>query len=300
MPSPELILSAILYGIVVPALVTAVGLLLALRLKHGAPLAVAAGISAGLFALAATAGLAAWETKDPLIWGFLKPDRSWDWLPSLILLALLVGLIEQIFSLPIVLRWFLRLIVAGLTGWLLYRAELVFASAEQPVESWWPLAIEAAVLILWGVLDHSARIHPTALLPGSLTAVLFALAAMMELSGNMGFAQTAGVVGAAALASSAVSLWRLTPKVVGSIVPAVAVILPGFLFVNHFNSNSETPPTIPSPSFLLLLLAPLPLGMIGLTRTRSRLVMLISVVLTLLLTGIAIVLAARAAVTPSE
>jgi hypothetical protein len=284
------ILSAVFFGILVPAVVTAAGLWLALRMKHGAALAVAAGIGAGLLALAASAGLTAWQTSDPLVWGFLKPDRSWDWLPGLLALALVVGLIEQTLSLPVVLCWFLRLIVAGLSGWLLYRAELVYQSAEQPLESWWPLAIEGAVLILWGVLDYSARIHPTAWLTGSLTVVLFALAGVMELAGNMRLAQTAGVVGAVTLATTAVALWRPLPPIVRSVLPAIAVLLPGLLFANYFNNFAS----IPWYAYVLLLVAPLPLGAIGLPRRRSLALILLSVALNLILVALVVVLAARA------
>jgi hypothetical protein len=283
MPSLDLILNAVLYGVLVPAVVTALGLLAALRFWRGAaPAAVAAGIGAGLVALAKT---------NQINWGFLKPERSWEWLPGLALLALLVGLLDQALSLPLVVRWLLRVVVAGLTGWLLVQAEVAIQPREiESTANGWTAAIAVAVLILWGLLDHSARVSPTRLQSALLTLLLFAVGAVMEMSGSSTMAQTGSVVGAAILATCVMPLWRTSSDFVRAPIPAVGVFLPGLLFSIHFNTYAS----IPSTSYLLLLVSPLPLAALGLSPNRSRTLLLLSATASLLLMSLGVALAARA------
>src|SRR5437879_4925284 len=121
LPSPELLLNAVSYGVLIPAVVTVVALLLALRLGGGGePAAVAAGLAAGFAALAASGQIS---------WDFLTPVEAWDWLPALGLVAAAAAcVVEQLGGRPLE-RWAIPPVVAVLTAWLLIRAQ----SGRQPV-----------------------------------------------------------------------------------------------------------------------------------------------------------------------
>jgi hypothetical protein len=239
LPSPAEILEAVGYGLLLPAAVAVVGLLLALRLGGGEPLGVGAGLAAGFVALAAT-GQTDWE--------FLRPQEAWDWLPALGLLAAVAASVERVG----LARWSGRIVVAALTT----IALLVAQSRREPVPSYLFGAIPLAVLILWTVLDLAARRHPGGLLPALLTLVAFAAAALGEMAGFLTVAQLGGVV-AGALAGWALVAWRRPrPGVCRAGVGPFAVLLPGVLFVAFFNSYSD----VPVASYFLLLAAPFCLG----------------------------------------
>ncbi len=263
LPSADLIRDALGYGVLVPAAVTlAVWALWRWAGRRrpapalspsggegdeegaGGALAVGAGLLAGWAALA-------WSEQ--LDWGFLRPADSWHWLLPLSLLAVAAGAVERGFGVPGAARWALRLAVAGLTAWLLVGAE----SAVQPLHPTWYAAVGVAVLGLWGALDPAARLRPAAV-SALLATVALGAGAVLESAGIMSFAQLAGVF-AAVLAACAVLGWWL-PNAAPSrgAVPAVAVLLPGLLFVGYSSVSSYT--EVPAASFLLVLAAPLALG----------------------------------------
>lgn len=252
MPSLDVILQALSRGVLVPAAVVFV-LLLALLARKGARVAVAAGLFAGFAALAAV-GL--------LEWTFLRAvsTDSWDRLPGL---AVLVVLLTPDGDAPS-LRAARRLVSAGvavLTGYLLVRAQ----SAVQPTSLWWLAGIAAAVLAVWWPLDPVALRWPGPGLPALLSLITFAGAALCERSGNLRLAHLTGVL-AAALAGCAAAGWR-RPKapVARAAVSALAVLLPGVLFVSSCNNFGGVPLT----SYLLLLAAPLLLGVASLLTSPS-------------------------------
>lgn len=254
LPPPEFLLTALGYGVLAPAVVTALGLLLALRLGGGEPVAVGAGLVAGFAALAA-GGLIGWGLLDPTkawdwraVLALLASAEAWDWLAPLALLALAAALVGQLGNRPH-FRWAARLAVAGLTAWLLVRAQ----SAREPVGPLWGAALALAVLVLWGLLDLAARREPGVTLPALLALVAFATGAVAELANFSTPAHLAGVL-AAVLAGSALVAWRRPREAVArAAVPALAVMLPGLLFVTVRNTFSDVPPS----SYLLLLAAPL-------------------------------------------
>ncbi len=252
LPPPNVILYAVGFGLLVPAAVTVIALLLALRLGRGEPLAVGAGLAAGFVALAAT---------EQIQWGFLRPEESWDWLPALALLAAAAAFAEQIGKPSHVIGWAGRLVVAALTAGLLVRAQ----SARQPVEPYWYAAVALAVVALWAVLDLAARRLPGGTLPALLALVALAAALLAELADLLTVAHLGGVA-AGALGGWAVVAWRRPqPGVCRAGVPPLAVLLPGLLFVAYFNTFSE----VPAASYFLLLAAPLLLGVTLLLPARG-------------------------------
>jgi hypothetical protein len=237
------ILEPVGYGVLLPAVVTVVALLLALRLGGGEPLAVGVGVAAGFVALAATG---------QITWGFLRPAESWDGLPALALLAVIAAFEEQTAKHPRIVRWVGRVIVAGLAAALL----VVRQSAREPLGIIWYPAVALAVLALWEVLDLAARRRPSRLAPALLALVAVAAAAIAELGG---FATVAlmGSVAVGALAGWAVVAgWRPDPAVCRAGIPVLAVLVPGLLFVSFCNAFAD----VPAASYLLTLAAPLCLG----------------------------------------
>jgi hypothetical protein len=281
LPSPAEILEAVGYGLLLPAAVAAVGLLLALRVGGGEPLGVGAGLAAGFVALAATG-----QTD----WDFLRPKEAWDWLPALGLLAAVAAAAEQFVKWPVIVRWAGRVVVAALAAVVLVRAQS--AREPHPLEPYWHGAFALAVLTLWGVLDLAVRRWPGGTVPGLLTLVAFAAAFLGERAGFLTVAQLGGVV-AGALAGWTLIAWRRPlPGVCRAGAGPFAVLLPGVLFVASFNSYSD----VPAASYLLLLAAPFCLGATALLQLgpSARRRALILGAATGVPLAVALVLAARA------
>ena len=251
-PPLDLLVPAVVHGLIVPAGVAAIVLALTLTWKRrrggGATIGSADGLAAGLGLLAGFVALAGSIQID---WDFLKPDDGWDWLLGLAILATLVGGIAgRPGSVSFGLRWGVRLVVAGLEGWLLARAEKVHPA--------WALGIALAVLSLWGLLDRLARRRPGITLPALLATIALIAAAVLELAGLLSFAQMAGVLGAVLVGLACLARWMPEASPARGAVPAFAVMVPGLMFTGELNTYSDVPPT----SFGLVLAAPLALALI--------------------------------------
>jgi hypothetical protein len=247
MPSPEVILNAVGYGLLLPAAVTVVALLLLLRLGGGEPLALGAGLAAGFVALSKTG-----QIKDD----FFHPEESWDWLPALGLLAAIAATVEQLAERWRIVRWAVRLLVSGLTAGLLVRAQSErdpFALGSYPALAASALQLGLAILLLWGLLDLSARRRPSAVAPVLLAFSALSAAILGELAGFSTVAHLGSVV-AGTLGGWALVAWRWPQtRVVRAGISVVSVLLPGLLFVTSNNSYSD----VPSASYLLIFAAPL-------------------------------------------
>lgn len=244
LPPIDEILQAVGYGLLVPAAVAVVGLLLTQWLGRGEPLGVGAGLAAGFVALAASQG----------DWAFLRPQESWHWLPALGLLAVIAGTAEQLGKWPVTVRYAGRAAVAALTAVILIRAQA--GREPQPPGPYWYGGVALAVLALWEILDLAVRRLPGGAVPALLALTAFAAAAMGEQVGFLTLAQLGGVVAAALAGWALVAWWKPQPGVCLAGVPVLAILLPAVLFVAWFNKSNEAPPL----SFLLLLAAPFFLG----------------------------------------
>jgi hypothetical protein len=252
LPSFDVVLKPIGYGVLLPAAVTGVGLMLGARprvsARGGQVLAVAAGLVAGFLALAATGQLTS---------GFLKPDDTSDCLPGLALLACAAGIVERLLPEPflnpakrsgLALRWAMRLGIGVSTGWVLVRAQ----STRELLSDGWIAALALAVTALWG-LDSLARRWSSFALPVLLALIAFGTAALIELCGFMSLAQMGGVLAAVLTGCAAAGWLRPHAGVAQGAVPAFAVLLPGLLFASNFNNYNQ----VSSTSHLLVLAAPL-------------------------------------------
>jgi hypothetical protein len=250
MPSSDVLLSAVGYGLLLPAAVAVVALVLAIRLGGGESLAVGIGLASGFAALAATKQI----ERD-----FLWPAEAWDWLPALGLLGCIWVAVAQLPNkFAHLIDWTGRAVVAGLAAWLLVRAQS--KREDEPLVAHWYAALGFAIIILWCVLDWAAWCRPGRVMPLLLALVGLAAAVLAELAGLSTVAQLAGVAAGALIGWAVVALLRPSVAVCRAGVPVVAILLPASLFVAYFNSFSDVPTT----SYLLLLAAPLALGLAAL------------------------------------
>jgi hypothetical protein len=289
LPPLDVLLNALGYGLLLPAAVTAIVLIVAIRWglvpRGGDLIGVAAGLTTGFAALAATG---------QITWGMLKPDDCWDWLPGLALLASAVGILDRMLIRPVpgmdgriglvrlLVRWLLRLIVAGLTTWLVVGTQAKLES----IPTWMFGAIALIVTVLWG-LDWLAHRWPGPLLPALLAFTAFSAAGVMEFCGFLRLAQMGGVLGAVLVGCTLVAWRRPAELVPAGAIPALAVLLPGLLFATYFNTSSE----VPLLSHLLVVVSPICLLATSVLPARWVLVRVGATVLPL---AVALTLAARA------
>jgi hypothetical protein len=249
MPPIEFLLHALLYGVAVPAAVTAALLLLPLRLRPG----LGEPAVRCLGALAVAAGFVAGGTALGLL--PLRPELPWDWLPWLGLAA-----VASAAPLPGLLRVALWLSVAALTAW---RVVPVGDGGEVPVGRC-RLTIAMGVLTL-GLLAPLARRRPGPLVPLLLALVAAGGAVVIEQSANAKYAQLAGTLAAALGAVALAAVVSPNRAVATGAVLVTAVLLPGLLAEGYFNNFGDVPLT----SFVLAAATPLGLAVPELPGLRA-------------------------------
>jgi hypothetical protein len=244
MPEPSLLISAAVFGGLVPAGVAAVVLLLAFRLtprdKPEAAWAGGPALACGFLAAYALLGAAPWQ-----------PTASWHWLVWLAVVGGAAGGLEGSGRLSKAALWVVRLVIAAAAAWLLTPA-LPELQTARPA---WVAGLAAAVVLLWSVLAELGRRQSGPWLPFLLVLVHGAAALVLEGAGFGTLAQLAGVL-AAVLAACAVICWFVPGRsaVVGT-APGVAVVLTGTLANGWFYNSGD----VPWISFILVLAAPLSL-----------------------------------------
>lgn len=263
-PSVDMIVDALLYGVLIPAAVTLATLIfVALCRRRGqstsppqtltAEKTSAKGRIAGTLAaaLGLVSGWVALVITGQLSWDFLNLTDSRHWLLPLTLLALAINIVAG-YSRSSITTMLFRLGCAWVIARILVDAE----AAIQPIGPGWYSAVGVAVFCLWGLLDIATERWAGVGFPVLLTLIALGMGALLEFAGILMFAQMSGVL-AAVLASCSLFAWLVPSAACRGMVPAVAVLVPGLLFVGYRNHFSEVPPTC----FLLVLAAPLLLGM---------------------------------------
>lgn len=170
-----------------------------------------------------------------------------QWLIYFALAGAAVGVLEARFSLPALLRLLVRFALSGAAAWLLLRPLLA-----QSLNSSWVIALAAAFVLVWTVLDVLAAAERGPLW-ALLAAVLAAGVSATVLFANN--ASTAMLTGA--LISTLGAAFVVTAKFpaagrLRSATPVVALVLVGQLAIGRFYGEG-----MPPSSFLLLLAAPL-------------------------------------------
>lgn len=202
----------------------------------------AGGWAAGV-AIALGYGVGQWGQ---IGWQPLGGDIT-QWLIYLALAGALVGALEARFASPALLRLLVRFVLSGGAAWLLLRPLLA-----QSLDTSWVIALAAAFVLVWTVLDVLAAAERgplwallTALLAGGVSAtVLFA--------NNASTAMLTGALIATLGATFVVTAKFPAAGRLRSAAPVVALLLVGQLAVGRFYGDG-----MPPSSFLLLLAAPL-------------------------------------------
>ena len=222
----------------------------------------------------------------------------WQWLPALLLLVQIDGVLGQSQGVPWWGRWRLRLAAGFIAALLVVPAKL---PDEWPVhvhERTWPLLVFTLMVALgWAGSESVARQSPGGAVGFGLAGALFG-GSIVVLHAHYGKCSEAMTFPAAALLGiSIVALIRKSD--IGGAVPAVALWLPAMLVVGATESYSE----VPWYAFLLAALPPLSLGLMtipALARQTGVTKWLVFWILSLGPTIAAVVIAMRAEELPKQ
>lgn len=229
------------YGLLVPAAVAAAGYWLGRRLfpprigeRWAAPLAVALGV------MAAYALLPDWAS--------LVPQRHWQWLPYLGLLAAVVGPAAQAAQRFLWWRYVIFLALAGVTAAFLVPTWPSLAPSR-PISIVLLATYLFAVMALVDALPDRLYGWPFLM---ALLLTAFGLAALLAAEVSIRFGQLAGMLGAA-LAGLAVAARFTSLGDYRGTIPVFAVLAGGLAYAGAIE------PELPAPALLLAAAAPLAL-----------------------------------------
>jgi hypothetical protein len=213
MPFVEMALFVLVLPALVAGVVAGVGRLVATRTRiaAGAPASVALALGAAV--LAARLGTAPLPRQFP-------PIDVTDWIPVIVLVAMLLGLCESLRPSPAWARWENRVLLALLV--------LRLILGPLPDVDWttranltWLAGLLVASLAAWANVDALAARRPTAPLGASLVITIASTALALLLSGTLVLAQI-GAALAAALGAVYLVSWRLPA---GSLAPGGTPVL---------------------------------------------------------------------------
>ncbi len=263
---PAWVFELLFYGGVAPALLA--GFLFALGLRMSGPTRAAAGRWGAAVALALAFFLGC-RLLELTPW---KPDKTYDSLPYLAVLAALAESACALFARSQPAAWGVRALTAivaalFLTPTLPHLQEHIFL---------WRAAVTFFIFITWSLLEAPRQVAlsgraslktfevletsevwaPRSALP--LGLISLATAIVIELAGFDTLAEMAGVL-AAGLFGIALVAWFFASSADG-IAGVTAVVLTGLIFNTYFYHDSE----VPWLSFLLILLAPSLVGAVAL------------------------------------
>ena len=234
----------VLLGVVPPALIAALVLLVAWRPWQRTPVENAGWGPTVACGLAVLAGYLAIEGRPQF-----PPPEKWQWILYLGLAAMGLGLVDLIGQAA---RWRPRW-TRGLAGPLAAAAALLMLRHPSPeAQPLWKAGLGLAVLLSWAALEPLARRRPGASIPLALLLSLAGAGAVIVLSGNAKLAGLAGALAAAMGAAVVVAWWQPRLSLAHGAVVVVVVVLSGLLFLGQAYTYSS----VPVVSFLLPIVAP--------------------------------------------
>jgi hypothetical protein len=186
------------------------------------------------------------------------------WLPWIVVAGLLANVVAEMAN-P--LGWLLKLVVAGLGGWLLTPAE----TQNQHIA--YTAGYTALALGIWWVLDD---LEAGGLLPFTAALATGAAGVLMLYAGSLRYSDI-GVIASSALMGIAVLAWWFRSNV-GAVAAVSALGVPGLMLLAQHDTSTQ----VPAVSFSLMAAAPLALGLMSLPgfarvtgRGRAMLTMLL-------------------------
>ncbi|MBI1923763.1 hypothetical protein HYR99_05885 [Candidatus Poribacteria bacterium] len=265
-----ILLKLFLFGVILPVLVSGVILLLAWRLENIAiivrsrPLvsgvillllqrpwrrdaqntggAWAGGLALGAGYIVGHAGVIGWPPFPPV--------EATQWLVYLAIAASAVGLLEARWGRSTWVRWGVRLLLLGMTLWLLLRPMLKHNWGPGEAVAWLA-GLGIALLLFWGGLDALVKRLSGVSLPLTLLIVAAGGSVVLGLSGSLLLGQLEGALAAALGVSLVVAWWRPAMSLARSALPVVTVLLAGLWMAGYFYAQ------VPAASALLLAVAPM-------------------------------------------
>lgn len=250
-----MLVKQVLWGVVLPALVTAVVLLAACRPWRRPRSGPGAWVGAmGLGAGYVTGHLALFG------WPGLTPKESWQWMPHIAAAVATAGILIASARVPRRMGWGIAVLVAIGAGWLL-------VPRWQEARLVWTVVLASVAMAMWMVMHAMAE--RTTVVSASVIVLVAALVAalVLERAATARFVQLAGALAASAggclVVAPLVSSLKLGPGLAGM----GAVLLVGLMFTGHFNHFSD----IPAICFFLVMAAPLMawVGQLGPIRRRK-------------------------------
>jgi hypothetical protein len=238
-------LNLVLFVVVVPALLAAITAMVVgfsarrLGFAGAGPAAVALALGAGTIA-----------AQCAVAWPRVPPIEVTDWLPWLVGVAMLLGLLESTVPIPAWMRWISRVLVTILV------VALVLGPVLGP--EWSSLRALAAagglvlgILVAWMNLEGLAAGRSTAVLGPALLAVAGGTAAALLLSGSVVLFRVGGGLAASLGAIWVLSWWLSDRSLSRGGIPVLTATVAALLIVGHVYSS------LPLAAAILFAAAPL-------------------------------------------
>jgi hypothetical protein len=239
----RMVVESVAWVVLLPALVSAVVLVLASLLGGSDRLAGAVAIVGGFFTAYLASG-----------WAELRPTGEWPWIPYLAAFGTLAGLLPALVGRSSVLRWgtflLIAVLVAAATAWLVtpkWEARLDSRQGDM-------IGIGLAVFLTWIVLELVATRQPGPRLPLLLFFISMSAAAVLQFAWIGKFAELAGMLAGTLGGATLICCFRPSRLYVSGMIPGVAVFLAGLLLVGCLTSYNNDLPIV---CYFLVLFSPL-------------------------------------------
>jgi hypothetical protein len=242
-PPIDQVLPVLLWNVLLPALVAAALMVLAVTLAKWHTALAPLG---SVLAIAAAVIFASRITDDRLPWAPLA--TGWQWLLWTTLAALTTDAVARLPRVPLGIGWALRGMVSAHAGW------LVTPAGMREEFFWAPFLLAAVVLAEWALLSELERLDTRGLVALVLTPAALATAVVLIYAASARFGDLAMVLMAALAAVGIVAL--VFGRETNGVAAAVAILLPGLLLSGQYDCFDA----VPAKCFALAALSPLMLA----------------------------------------
>lgn len=191
-------------------------------------------------------------------------QQTWHWLLIAAAVATILDLLTLIPKWPTWLSWGLFAGLAATASWLLLPTTDGFPEVQQSYPAYF-VAMLGTITIAWCVHDRLAITCVGRSYPWLILAAIAAAIYVIQLCSFAKLLQIAGVLAACTTAIALVSLWKPWVPVMRSLVPAVAVLVPGTMMLGKINTWSNVPYSCLIGAYLALVL-----GIVGEWQTLTK------------------------------